>query len=244
MKINKKKIFIIVIILVLIFPLRKYIQTKQLFSNHLKNNYPKASFKIGMIKYDPIYPKIYAKVKSGDGIEFLIHKSPGSNKIYEHYLRDKYERDTIVVIEGYIGQDLLKNIEYIRCHIDAKKISYQNYTIENLLNNINYLAISYNSKSLNNFSEFFDVASKVFEKLENQNIQVNEAIDVYTYTVDNLDCGLSKENGVYTLRVKVVAEDITTNEEYLQKRQEIQQFVDKSKIEITRVDISCKGDLK
>lgn len=244
MKITKKKVTFFIIILVLVFPLKKYIQTKQFFYDHLKNNYPKTSFEIGMIKYDPIYPKIYAKVKSDDGIEFIIKKPPGEKKIYEHYLREKYEKDTIVVIEKYIGNDLLKNIDFIRCHIDYKKIKYDDYTIDDLLNNIDSIAISYKSKSMNNFNEFFDVASKIFEKLNNKNIQVKESIHVYTYTSDNLDCDLSKEKESYVLRVMVVAEDITTNEQYQQKRKGIQEIVKKSKIKITRVNISCKGDLK
>lgn len=244
MKITKKRIFVIIIILVLVFSLSKYIRAKQIFSSYLKNNYPESSFKIGIIKYDPIYPKIYAEVKSDDGIEFIIKRPPRSNKIFEHYLRKKYEREVNIVIENYLGQELLKNIEYIRCAIDTKMISDHNYSMEDLLNNIDYLSISYKSNSMNNFNQFFHIANGVFEKLNKKNIQANKQMRIYTYTSDHLECNLVKEKEAYTLHVKVLAEDITTNEEYQQKRQEIQQIADENKIKIARVNISYKGDLK
>lgn len=244
MRINKKKIFIIVVVAILILPITKYIQIKKDFSNYLNSNYPEASFDIGRIKYDPFYPKIYAKVKSDDGIEFIIKRPPGDKRIFESYLKGKYEKEVVEVIEKYLGQELLKNTEYIRCYIDTKEISYPGYTIEDLQNNIDYLAVSYERDSMNSFYEFFDTAVEIFEKLEDQNIKVTRNISVDTYTSDNLECTLLKENGSYTLYVKVINENNMTNEEYLQKRNEIQEIAYKSKLKITSVDISCKGDLK
>lgn len=243
MLISKKKILVIIIIIPFIFLLSKYILIKQEFSNYLYDKYPETSFSIGMIKYDPIYARIYAKVKAGNDIEFMIDKPTGSNRIFEEYLRNKYEKEVIIQIEKYLGEDLLKDIGNIRCYINEEKISYPNYDVDDLLANIEHLSIDL-SNSLKNFEEFYYISSKVFDKFNYNSIEANERINVYTYTSDHLDCSLLKENSSYVLRVMVVAEEITTKEEYYQKRTEIQQIIDKSKFKLSRAKISYKGDLK
>lgn len=244
MKIRKKNILIIVIIAILILSLLKYVQIKLEFSNYLKNKYPEISFDIGMIKYDPLYPKIYAKAKSDDKIEFMIKKPPGSNKIFEHYLREKYELEAIEIIEDFLQNELLKKIDFIRCKVDTEKISYQSYTKEDLINNIEALAIFYKSNSINNLNEFLKVSNQTFENISDDNINAIKDINIYTYTADNLDCDLSKKDKAYTLFVKVVAEEISANEQYLEKRNEIKKAVDNSNLKISNLNISCKGNLK
>lgn len=243
MRIKKRMVFIALITTLIIFFLAKYISIKQEFSNYLKENYPETSFSIGRIKYDPIYPKIYARVEADNGIEFIIKRHPKKGKIYESYLKKKYEKEAIFEIEKYLGIELLKDIGNIGCYIDKEKIPYPNYEVDDLLANMGDLSINLDN-ALQNFEEFFNVSNKVFDKLNYNNIEAKKGINVYTYTSDHLDCNLSKENGYYVLRVMVVAEEISTKEEYFQKRKEIQQVIDKSVFKISQTDISYKGDLK
>lgn len=244
MKIRKKNILIIVIIAVLIFPLIKYVQIKLEFSNYLKNKYPEVSFDIGMIKYDPFYPKIYAKVKSDDKIEFIIKKPPGSNKIFEHYLRRKYESHAIEIIEDLLPNELLEKIDFIRCKVNTEKISYQNYTEESLISNITALAIFLKSNSINDLSEFLKISNQTFKNINDTNIKAIEDINIYTYTADNLECDLSKKNKAYTLFIKVVADKALSNKKYFKKRNEIKETVDNSNLNISNLNISYKGKLK